>query len=244
MRIDMTNKLLHLYIPLAAVFFLSVLAAWILPVDEIFKGIFATPALVAMFGALFQLARDHAAHEGMLDLQRKQQIFNLGATSHMANVTFDKHVAFCERYMSEVDKAVVTLFREGTTKEALSHANNLTGVRREFSAWITQDIGLKLTPFEDALREIGAWQGFIEITSGNRDYAVQRVEKIGRLHQVFCRVLNLVDKDLTGNQSAGVDEHVSEEAVKTRVREILDIESLVKLRKGLINEACFYVGNA
>lgn len=241
MRADMPKTLLHLYLPLAIVFALSVLGAWLLPIDAIFKGIFATPAFLTMIGALFQLARDHAAHESKLDLQRKQQIFNLGATSHMANVTFDKHVAFCEKYMAEVDKSVSTLYREGTTKEALKHANALYGVRREFSAWITEDIGLKLAPFENALRQIGAWQGFIENTNGHEAYTDQRIKQINFVNNTLGRVLNLTDPELTGNESGGVDEHVSEEAVKKKIREILDIESLVKLRKGLITEACSYI---
>lgn len=138
---------MKLYISLGVVFLLSVLGTVYLPMDEIFKGIFATPALIAMIGALFQLARDNAAHERKLDLQRKQQIFNLGATSHMANVTFDKHVEFCEKYMEEVDSAIGTLYRKGTTKEALPHANSLYALRREYSAWLTEGIGIQLSPF-------------------------------------------------------------------------------------------------
>lgn len=244
MRLDMPKNIMRLYVPLALVFVLSVLGAWLLPIDEIFKGIFATPALLAMIGALYQLTRDHAAHESKLDLQRKQQIFNLGATSHMANVTFDKHVSFCERYMTEVDKTVATLYREGTTKEALVHANTLYGIRREFAAWITDDIGLKLSPFEEALRKIGAWQGFIETTNGHAAYADQRMERIQFVHETLLKVLSLTPSEIGGNEPPGVDEHISEEAVKKKVREILDTESLMKLRKGLIKEACSYIDNA
>lgn len=240
----MPKIVLRLYVPLAVIFLMSAFGAWLLPIDEIFKGIFATPALLAMIGALFQLARDHAAHESKVDLQRKQQIFNLGATSHMANVTFDKHVAFCEKYMAEVDKTVATLYQEGTTKEALVHANNLHGIRREFAAWITEEIGLKLAPFEDALRKIGAWQGFIETTSGHAAYADQRMERIQFVHNTLLKVLGLPLSEIDINESTGIDEHISEEAVKIKIREILDIESLVKLRKGLIKEATSYIENA
>ncbi len=176
---------MKLYISLAIVFLLSFLGAWLLPMNDIFKGIFATPALIAMIGTLFQLARDHAAHENKIDLQRKQQIFNLGATSHMANVTFDKHVEFCEKYMAEVDDTVVTLYREGTTKEALEHAGKLYKLRRDYSAWLTEEIGNQLAPFENALRKIGAGQGFIESTSGHASYADKRIEKINFVHQTF-----------------------------------------------------------
>lgn len=240
----MPKTILRLYFPLTLIFVLSVSGAWLLPIDEIFKGIFATPALIAMIWALFQLARDHAAHENKVDLQRKQQIFNLGATSHMANGTFDKHVAFCEKYMAEVDKTISTLYREGTTQKALTHANALHDIRREFAAWVTDDIGLKLSPFEDALRQIGAWQGFIENTNDHAAYTNQRMERIQFVHNTLLKVLSLPHLASNSAETSEIDEHVSNENVKTRIREILDIESLVKLRQGLIKEACSYIGNA
>lgn len=232
---------MKLYISLSIVFLLSVLGAWLLPMNEIFKGIFATPALIAMIGALFQLARDHAAHESKLDLQRKQQIFNLGATSHMANVTFDKHVEFCEKYMSEVDSTVGTLYREGTTKEALVHAGNLYNLRRKYAAWLTEEIGNQLAPFEDALRKIGAWQGYVESTSGHAGYAEKRIEKINFVHHTFCKVLDIGGGEESNDYAEEIDKFISEEVVKKRIRQILDIEDLVRLRKGLIREACTYI---
>lgn len=232
---------MKLYISLSIVFILSFLGTLLLPMNDIFKGLFATPALLAMIGALFQLARDHAAHENKIDLQRKQQIFNLGATSHMANVTFDKHVEFCEKYMAEIDSTVVTLYREGTTKEALVHATNLYVLRRKYSAWLTEDIGKQLAPFEDALRKIGAWQGYIDNTSGHTKYAEKRSEKINFVHQTFCKVLDINDDEQSNEYEEELNKYISEEVVKKRIRQILDIEDLVHLRKGLIKEACAYI---
>ena len=40
----------------------------------------------------------------------------------MAHTAFDKHVLFSEKYIAEVHKALVTLFRPGPTEEALRHA--------------------------------------------------------------------------------------------------------------------------
>ena len=138
---------MNLYISLSIVFLISVLCTLFLPINDIFKGIFVTPALLSMFGALFQLARDHAAHESKLDLQRKQQIFNLGATSHIANITFDKHVEFCEKYMAEVDSTVIMLYSKGASNAALSHADHLYTLRIKYSAWLTEEIGSQLYPF-------------------------------------------------------------------------------------------------
>ena len=66
--------------------------AYALPTTELLKGIYATPSLLGLFGILYQLVRDQAQHEKKEILQKQQQLFNLGATSHMANVVFDKHV--------------------------------------------------------------------------------------------------------------------------------------------------------
>lgn len=233
-----------MYTLLAGVFALSVGAASFLPINEIFRGIFATPALLALIGALYQLARDHAEHERTLDVQRRQQLFDLGAMSHMANVTFDKHVEFCEKYMSEVDSAVTTLYRKGTTTEAVAHANKLDCLHREFSAWITDEIALHLAPFENALRQIGARQDFVENTATDPAYEGQRAGVAQSVHQILCRVLNLTDPKLTGNPSEGTDPHVSEAAVKRRIREILGIEKLVNIRRRLIDEAAAYERNA
>jgi len=232
---------MKLYLSLTIVFLLSFLGAWLLPINDIFKGIFATPALLAMIGALFQLTRDHAAHESKLDLQRKQQIFNLGATSHMANVTFDKHVEFCEKYMSEVDCTISTLYREGSTEKALEHANNLYQLRRKYSAWITEEIGNQLAPFEDALRGIGAWEGYIQKTSGDQRREAKRNERINYVHQTFCKVLGIEHDEPLCIDSEKIDKYISEEIVKKRIRQILDIEDIVNLRKGLIKEACTYL---
>jgi hypothetical protein len=47
---------------------------------ELFRGIAAMPAVGALVGALYQLARDHAAHERQVELQRKKQFFDLAVT--------------------------------------------------------------------------------------------------------------------------------------------------------------------
>lgn len=232
---------MKLYLSLAIVFLLSFLGAWLLPINDIFKGIFATPALLAMIGALFQLTRDHAAYENKLDLQRKQQIFNLGATSHMANVTFDKHVEFCEQYMSEVDSTIATLYHKGPTEIALEHASQLNQLRNKYSAWITEDIGTQLAPFEDALRGIGAWEGYVQKTSADPSRNEKRNERIEYVHQTFCKVLDIGHDEQSCIDSEKIDEYISGQIVKNRIRQILNIEDLVNLRKALIAEAYRYL---
>ena len=136
------------------------------PINDVYKGIASLPGVAGLTAALFQLVRDHAAHQRNLEIQQEQQIFNLGATSHMANSVFDKHVEFCEKYLAEVHQTVVTLTREGPTKEALDHARKLYTLRIEYTAWITPKIDKKLIPFEKAVRNIGAKSGLVNALSG------------------------------------------------------------------------------
>ncbi|MPX92090.1 hypothetical protein [Salinivibrio sp. VYel1] len=97
----------------------------------------------------------------------------------MANSVFDKHVEFCEKYLAEVHQTVVTLTREGPTKEALYHAGKLYTLRIEYTAWITPEIDEKLMPFEKAVRNIGAKSGLVGALSG----AEGRDETTGKTHE-------------------------------------------------------------
>lgn len=221
---------MKLYISLSVVFVLSFVGAYILPLDDLLRGVFATPALLAMFGALFQILRDRSTYERQLQLQRRQEVFNLGATSHMANVAFDKHVEFCDKYMKEVHTTVFTLFQEGPTEQALDHANAFHRLREEYAAWLTDDINENLFPFEQALRVLGANQMFVTTTSGHGQYAEQRSESITKVFEDFKRILT-IDKDQEP------DPTIATEVVKKKVRDILGIEELVQLRNLLLSEA-------
>jgi hypothetical protein len=224
---SMTNP--KVVIPLFVVLALSFGAAWLLPVNEMFKGIAAVPGIGVLLSVLFQLIRDEAAHAKQVEIQQQQQIFSLGAMSHMANVAFDKHVLFCEKYMNEVHEVVSTLFREGPTEAALSHAAQLAGIRREFAAWVTESINKQLEPFERALRRLGADQGFVKSTQGQPDSAEQRPARIQAVWKSFNDILTI------GGEPP--DENVAIEAVKSRIREILAINELVGLRQAFIRNA-------
>lgn len=113
------------YIALGIIFFFSLLFSIFVPVTQVLHDISTIPAVMALIGAVFQIFKDQAAFEKQLFLQQQQNQFTLGAASHMANVAFDKHVEFCEEYISEMHKTVSTLFTEGPTELALNHAANL-----------------------------------------------------------------------------------------------------------------------
>jgi threonine/homoserine/homoserine lactone efflux protein len=82
---------------------LSFVTAW-MATSELLTAILSIPGVAAMVAMLYQFIRDQAAHERALDLQEKQHRFDLGVTSHMANVAFDKHMAFVEKYISTMQE--------------------------------------------------------------------------------------------------------------------------------------------
>lgn len=221
---------MKIYIGLGGVLVCSFGAATFFPAVDILRGIYASPGILALFGALYQIIRDQNAHERNLELQKRQQIFNLGATSHMANVAFDKHVEFCEIYMQEVHNTVVTLYREGPTEKALEHAAELHLLRQEYSAWLTDEINEQLFPFEQALRSLGVNEQFIKTTINSKPHQESRSKKIDKVYEEFKRLLTIDDGETP-------DPEIAVEVVKKKVRNILDIEDLVQLRKALIKEA-------
>lgn len=215
------------YISLSIVLIVSFVAALVLPMDNIFRGIAATPAVGALFIALYQIFRDQAAYEKELELQRQQQFFNLGVTSHMANVAFDKHVAFCEKYIAKVHHILLTLVREGPTEIGRDLARNLDTIRIEYDTWITEDITNSLRRFEDAVFSIGTKTHLSNV--GKPDAAQKAQEEADAL---WGEILgDLFDKTKTP------DENIAVESVKKKIRDILEIEKLTQLRGALINKA-------
>lgn len=84
------------YLVIVALFATSFAAAAFLPFNDVSRIVAAFPAVGAVFVAVFQVFRDQLAHDREVSLQTTQNSFAIGATSHMANVAFDKHVAFSE----------------------------------------------------------------------------------------------------------------------------------------------------
>src|SRR6266849_252248 len=112
------------------------------------------PAVAALFGALFLLSRDSIAFDRSVRLEEAKNRFTVGATSHMANVAFDKHVQFCEEYVAEVSDTLTFLFRRGPHKDVLEKANALADIRTKWTLWVTPEIEAELVKFEGALRTI------------------------------------------------------------------------------------------
>jgi hypothetical protein len=92
-----------------------------------------------------------------IEIQEAKNRFVVGATSHMANVVFDKHVAFCEEYTSHAHVAMEVLFRAGPTNQILEHEAHLLGIRTRWALWLPPELEEKLDVFQMNLRTIGAY---------------------------------------------------------------------------------------
>ena len=230
MSIRLLSKSKVFWFWIIVIIVVSLAVTFCAPINETFRGIAVLPSVAGLAAAIFQLLRDYSSYQRNIEIQKKQQLFNLGATSHMANTVFDKHVEFCEKYLSEVHQLVVTLTKEGPKQNALDHAGKLYDLRIEYTAWITQEIEDKLMPFETAIREMGANASFIQMFSGSSEQDENRLRAVEKMYDIFKDVLEI-------SADGPKDETVTVRVVKNKVREILGIDELVAIRDYLIQES-------
>jgi hypothetical protein len=217
---------LRIYAVLAAVFLGSFTLAWLLTTNPVGREIATAPAVLSLVGALYQLIRDEAAHVKQLALQHDQQRFELGATSHMANVAFDKHVAFCEEYVPELHKILESLAVKGATDSMVAAAQKLLDIRRRHSVWITPDVEDQLGYFESALAIIGAAAAI-----GKMD--PEKAEERGYLREMRDMLADVVgtEKD---DPTKAIDRDIAVTTILDRIRDILGVRQLIVLRQRLL----------
>ena len=218
------------YIILGIVFTASLLASWLLPVEKLIKNFLAIPGGIAMLVAIYQFIRDLAQFERSMLMQKDQQIFNLGATSHMAKVAFDKHVEFCEKYMAEVHETADTLFKEGPSKTAIKHYYSLFRINRKYSAWIPKKIAVQLEPFQNAVHKIGIKSGLAEDTGDH--------EAIHERYDLLKKVLGPDDIQVDDLQKKNI---IAKENVKEKIRSILGINELTEIRLFIIKKSLDFI---
>ncbi len=222
----MVKRPVWIYVGLAVLFVLSTVLLLSLPVQSALREIAALPAIGSLLGALFVILRDEAAFEKQQFLRQQDEAFSLGTASHMANVAFDKHVEFCEKYMVEVHSAAFTLFREGPTIAVFKHVSNFADLRRQYSTWIPLDVDSKLVAFEKTLFEIGNLSRLVDALQGTREAG--KTKAIEKMYALLGEVL--------GEQVPSATT-VTAEAVKEHIRAVLEIEELTKLRRQLVGRA-------
>lgn len=215
------------YSALAVVGSVSFLAASLLPTTDLLRAISGFPAVIALIAAVFQVFRDQAQHEKVLATQRDQQHFVLGVTSHMANVAFDRHVEFCEKYIQRMQKGLTELFHKGPTKECLPFCIELADIRLSYRTWLTSDLQSQIMPFEEALTKIAGRNIELEgLPVGDK-----RSQAVEEMHDVFADVLGI--PRLRGT----TDEKVVPARIMDHLQDLLGVKQLVQLRIALVAEA-------
>lgn len=215
----------NFYIALGVVFVASMAASFFLPFSETVRVVAAIPGIGSLFGALLQIARDRIAHERSIRILELQNMFSMGATSHMAEIAFDKYSEFCEEYVTEMYKALTTLTREGPHQSALDHANNLVMIQRKWAVWLTPAIEKQLYPFELALRKIGVNAHILADVPGEGRY-------INEMYKLFSEILGF---DTWQGEALTGDLTVT--AVIGRLRAVLGTEELSRLREDIVTRA-------
>lgn len=178
-----------IYIILGIVFVSSILLSLYLPTTDILRELSSFPAIVALVGVIYQIFKDQSAFERQLLLQQSQNHFMLGASSHMANVAFDKHVAFCEECITEMHQIVSELFTKGPSPIALTHAAKLYRIQQKYTTWLTPAIFESINKFEQTLMNIGADANYVEKTIETGDPG--RGPAIERIYSMFKDVLEI-----------------------------------------------------
>lgn len=187
------------------------------------------PAIVALFGALFQLSRDQIVFERSVRLEEAKNRFTVGAMSYMANIAFRKHVLFCEEYTAAAYHAMDALLRRGPHEEALQEAATLSDIRIKWIIWLTPKVIAALGKFEGALVKIGANAGLLgALRAGEGD----RTKAIAEAYGTFAEVMGFQTWE-----GKALTRELTVDTVVEELRKVLGIGELTRLRTELIERA-------
>ena len=162
------------------------------------------------------------------ELQKEQQIFNLGAMSHMATTVFDKHTEFSEKYLEKVMECFHFLRSSRESEKAIGFAGDLTKLRFQYAAWLTKAIDQELLVFEDKLRKLGANSELINMPKNTGTIEVHRDAAARELGDILTAFTSWkeVSKE---HPEAQLD------YIQNTIRDILGINKLVKLRELIVS---------
>jgi hypothetical protein len=216
-----------IYFTAAVVAIVSFSIAYYLSEHELLATVVASPGSAALFGALFQIFRDYAAFQRARALQNENNNFILSATSHMANVAFDKHTAFAEEYLYAVEEELSKLFSIGPSgaieKPAHEAWNRLFAVRKKFGAWVTKEIREVLAPFEQKLLNLHALAGLLN--SSSEGY--QRQKTVQELAEAYKIIADIKEP---GAKADAIQP-------KEKLQTLLGIPNFTKLREIYVSRA-------
>ena len=218
-----------LYFSLVLIGLASFLGAYLLPVSEAAKTLAALPFVGALFAALFQLLRDHTSFVKETIKQQREHAFLVAATSHMSAVIFDKHVAFCEAYITALQDILGKLFAEGPSPKTLGYMQTLYAARREYRLWVSPLMASAFDEFESKLLKMGSsfhvWEA-MKHAKGSDKY-------LDEAYTLFTEIMNVKDEE-DKKSEVEVKKRKGYDLVFTHLQEILGIENLTKLRDSII----------
>jgi len=201
----------------------SVVLMVLFPNSQVLYGQASTLALIA---ALYQIFRDEAAYQKSLIVQHDQHRYELGATTHMADVVFNKHYDFCEEYHKSLVETIKHLVEKGPSEGVLNDVITLCNIRFKYAVWLTKKMDKDLELFEDSFRKIGANSLYYK---GDPSGAT-REGKVDEMYSIF-NALFYTDAD----KDNSIREFVTISKITNRLRDIVGTESLTGIRNSLLS---------
>lgn len=211
-----------IYLVLVAVFACAALLTWILRSTGIWQDLAGTTGAVSLILAMYQLVRDEAAHIKRVALQHDQQHFDLGITSHMADVAFDRHVALCDEFVGELFTTLQCLMDNPHNYEvAKKKADTIGDIIRKHALWITPELQAQLEEFEGAVRNIAS-----------KTYIAGRRPSVESTQEVLDLLLDLIDPGSAPGTPP--KRELSYRKIIDHARRVLGVKELTELRRTLL----------
>jgi hypothetical protein len=206
---------------------ISALLVFLLPVSQEVRTVFSLPGLAGLFSLLVQGWRDQVAHERALEIQIRQQQFDVSIASHMASVVFDRQVAFCEEYSAELYATMQKVFVEGPVEKTALYAHTLRGIRIKYAPWISKELTKKIQPFEQALIEAGTLGMLVDRMPNDP----ARANNINKMYGIIGKLLGMNMEGLPREPENMAD------LVLTHFADVLGVFDLEVLRRRAIKLA-------
>ena len=165
------------------------------------------------------------AHKNREADQRKDAVRRAfdSAGSHIAKVTFDRYVAFCEEYVLLWSDALADLIQEGPTATATQHAHKIIRHRQQWTLWVPPDVDTTLKAYEKGLLDVGLNSRLVETVKTGNGADVQSYVKTMYLR--FAELTGLGEWD-----GKKLDDDTRIEWMMQMLRQTLGTDSYNKLR--------------
>lgn len=176
-------------------------------------------AAMAQGAALFIAQRNREAD------QRKDAVRRAfdSAGSHIAKVTFDRYVEFCETYVLLWSDALADLIREGPTATATQHAHKIIRHRQQWILWVPPDVDTTLMAYEKGLLDVGVNSRLFETAKTGNEADIQSF--VSTMYLRFAELTGLREWD-----GKKLDDDTRIEWMMKMLRQTLGTDSYNKLR--------------